>query len=80
MSLVHSGPQEAVIPTAQDAGVSDPDLAGFISDIAASDVTSEDVTRCQLEVLYGRILSKKDRQEISQTLGVLKAILERARA
>lgn len=51
----------------------------FRDQIAASDVTDDDINRCQIEVLHGRILTKADRLEISQTLGVLRQILKAAR-
>lgn len=51
----------------------------FKAQIAESDVTDDDINRCQLEILYGRILKKSDRLEISQTLGVLREILREAR-
>ena len=52
----------------------------FVSQIAASDVQDGDIIRLQMAVLYGRILKKEDKREVSQTLGVLRAILETARA
>ncbi len=51
----------------------------FKDHIAASDVTDDDINRLQIECLYGRILKKDDRREISQTLGVLREILREAR-
>ncbi|MGH6977798.1 MAG: hypothetical protein ACRED4_00660 [Brevundimonas sp.] len=52
----------------------------FVSQIAASDVQDGDIIRLQMAVLYGGILKKEDKREVSQTLGVLRAILETARA
>lgn len=53
----------------------------FAELIAESDVTDEDINRCQIEVLHGRgAMKKEDRLEVSRTLGVLRAILSTARA
>ena len=51
----------------------------FVSQIASSDVLDADITRLQVAVLYGGILRKDDKRELSQTLGVLRSILKDAR-
>ena len=56
------------------------DAADFARRVSEADITESEINRLQVEVLYGRILNKADRLEISQTLGVLKAILMDARS
>lgn len=51
----------------------------FVERIAASDVTAGDLSRLRTSALYGRILTKVEREEVSQTLGVLRDILAEAR-
>lgn len=54
---------------------------GIVQNIAASEVTDDDINRLQTTVLWSPgSLKKNDRLEISRTLGVLRAILADARA
>lgn len=53
----------------------------IVQNIAASEVTDDDINRLQTTVLWSPgSLKKADRLEISRTLGVLRAILSDARA
>lgn len=55
-------------------------LRAFVDAVKATDITHDDLTRMRTEIVYGRIPSKADRLEINAMLGVLRDILDGARA